>query len=151
MKKIQKLLILIAVALSGLLNTACDKVPMNGDLDGMWQLMDIEYTDGTHQTPDKQRYMCIQLHLIQLTTYGDPHRGIYAHFTHKGDDMRIYDFYDLQQWVNTQTTNKVLEDESLLYPWGLSGLDVTYSVLKLNGSALILKGPSGTVLTFRKF
>lgn len=151
MKKIQKLLILIAVALSGLLNTACDKVPMNGDLDGMWQLMDIEYTDGTHQTPDKQRYMCIQLHLIQLTVYSNVHQGIYSHFTHNGDELRLYDFYDLRHWKNTETTNEVLEDASQLEPWGISGLDVTYHIVKLNGSALILKDPSGTLLTFRKF
>lgn len=151
MKKIQKLLVLIALILSGQLYTACDKMPMNGDLDGMWQLMNIEYADGSNQTPDKQRYMCIQLHLVQLTVYSNAHQGIYAHFTHEGNNLRLYDYYDLTHWVNTQTTNEVLEDASQLLPWGISGLDVTYHIEKLNGNALILKDPAGTTLTFRKF
>ena len=61
MKK--KYILLIFIFLIGI--TSCQKASINGDLDGMWQLMKIEKKDKPAEVPT-QLYYCIQLHMVQL-------------------------------------------------------------------------------------
>ncbi|MDC7195075.1 lipocalin-like domain-containing protein, partial [Phocaeicola vulgatus] len=41
--------------------SSCDKAPINGKLDGRWQLMTIEYTNGKIEECNRI-YYSIQLH-----------------------------------------------------------------------------------------
>ena len=61
MKKIYFIPLLFALASI----TSCQKASINGDLDGMWQLMKIEKKDKPAEVPT-QLYYCIQLHMVQL-------------------------------------------------------------------------------------
>jgi len=151
MKTIKSLLAIITIAISGFIMTGCDKTPINGDLDGMWQLMRVEDNGTSTDLSATQHYMCVQLHLVQLTRYGDAHTGIFCHFEHEGNTLRLYDFYDLTEYENTEDENEQLTDVSKLEPWGIYLLDTTFQVDKLTNDALILKDASGRVLTFRKF
>ena len=44
-----------------ILFVGCGKLPINGDLDGQWQIQEIRYTDGRVETPERA-YYCVQLH-----------------------------------------------------------------------------------------
>ena len=79
MKKIYILLLLFVLSIS-----SCQKAPINGDLDGMWQLMKIEVKDKPTIVPD-QLYYCIQLHMVQL----QGKKGCNGTFAHSGDSVHI--------------------------------------------------------------
>ena len=59
-----KQIILCVCLLLGVL-CSCDKKPINGKLDGRWQLMTIEYNDGSIKECERI-YCSIQLHLVEL-------------------------------------------------------------------------------------
>ena len=131
---------------------SCDKVPINGPLDGQWQLMSIETPEGSRQTKTHRTYLCFQLHLSQWFRPGKS--NIYAHFTHQGDSIHFYDFAhasaqrkegDNDEWVTPEEMAAGLMDD-----WGLHSTDITYHVGELNHSRLVLER-ADTVLTFRKF
>lgn len=151
MKTIKSFWAIISIAIAGLMAGSCDKTPINGDLDGMWQLMRIEENGTTTDISTTQHYMCVQLHLIQLTQYGDVHTGIFCHFDHKESTLRLYDFYDRTHYVGDQIAEEKITDASKLSPWGIYLLDTTFQVSKLTNDALILQDSSGRILTFRKF
>jgi hypothetical protein len=46
---------------------SCDKLPMNGDLDGMWQLMSVEMDGEVSDVKSRKRYWSFQLHLVQFS------------------------------------------------------------------------------------
>ena len=49
--------------------SSCDKAPINGKLDGRWQLMTIEYTNGKIEECNRI-YYSIQLHLVEISAKG---------------------------------------------------------------------------------
>ena len=151
MKTLKSFLAIISIAIAGLVTDSCDKTPINGNLDGMWQLMRVEDNGISTDVSTTQHYMCVQLHLIQLTKYGDFHTGIFCHFDHKGKTLRLYDFYDRTHYVGNNIKDEKLTDASTLWPWGIYLLDTMFQVNKLTEDALILQDPTGRVLTFRKF
>ena len=55
---------IIAVLLI-LIVSACGKMPINGDLDGRWQIMKIEYASGEEENPERA-YYSVALHTINL-------------------------------------------------------------------------------------
>ena len=63
---------------------ACDKVPMNGNLDGMWQLMAIQYntTGSVSDVKISRLYYSFQLHLVELNN-----NEAFAHFSHRNDSI----------------------------------------------------------------
>lgn len=81
MKKIYCLL------LGGMLSffCSCQKEPINGDLDGMWQLMKIEYAKDNSSVSPTQLYYCIQLHMVYL----QGKTGCSGTFAHSGDSVHI--------------------------------------------------------------
>lgn len=64
---------------------SCQKEPINGDLDGMWQLMNIEYTKDHSSVSASQLYYCIQLHMVYLQGKAN----CYGTFAHSGDSVHI--------------------------------------------------------------
>ena len=52
-------------ALLLLMASACGKMPINGDLDGRWQIMKIEYASGEEEMPERA-YYSVALHTINL-------------------------------------------------------------------------------------
>lgn len=147
-KSLRSLLTVVLLATT----VCCDKVPINGPLDGQWQLMSIETPEGTRQTKANRTYLCFQLHLTQWFRPGKA--NIYAHFTHKGDSIHFFDFAhasaqrqegDNDEWVTpTEMANGLMDD------WGVHSTDITFHVGELNRSRLVLEC-ADTVLTFRKF
>ena len=137
---------------------SCDKVPINGDLDGMWQLMNIQTPEGSRETKSDRAYLCIQLHLSQWDHVGYRY---YAHFRREGDSIFFYDFCHHGLHRTEADDNEPITYEEmtktdpaqgwpLMDAWGVHNLDARYRVQKLNSDALILE-KEDTTLTFRKF
>jgi len=144
---------LVATLLVALSQTSCDKLPANGDLDGMWQLLTIETPDGLRQVKQERVYLSIQLQLAQWTDYT---RGtlFYSHFAHRGDSLFFFDFakpsdHSLEsnndEWISTdEMTSGILD------AWGIHTLDARYHILQLSGENLVLE-KTDTILRFRIF
>ena len=154
MKKIYPLIVcaLLLLPLCG----SCDKVPMNGDLDGMWQLMSIEKGGQVTNVKSTKHYMSFQLHLVQFdgtNKNGDfQARLYYAHFKHTGDSLFIYDLAHHSENA-TEADNNVWfteQDLPLVEAWGMYSLDNRFRVVRLNSDAMVLRR-NDLVLTYRKF
>ena len=111
---------------------ACGKMPINGDLDGRWQIMKIEYASGEEETPERA-YYSVALHTINLMQVG----------------------------VTSQTGNMVYTGDSLfvempiskienLLPFGMNGTEQRFGVKELTSKQLVLQSDYAR-LEFRKF
>jgi len=112
--------------------SSCQKEPINGKLDGMWQLMKIEYKDKPTVTPD-QLYYCIQLHMVQLN--GVNTSGSSGTFTHSGDSIHIV------------IREKQISDVA---PYGMNDTIQNFYIEQLSSQRMTLKS-SYASLQFRKF
>lgn len=145
--------------------SSCDKLPEDGDLDGMWQLMSVQqYADGTTKDVKSERiYWCERNGLLQFSLKDGREPTLYAHIRWEGSQMHIY---DLGTCLSHNVTKEnivwvpVENADSLKY-WGLwcsketdashkGNLRIDYFVEKLNSSDMILRNDS-TRLVLRKF
>ena len=112
--------------------SGCAKRSINGDLDGQWQIMRIEYTDGSVATPERT-YYCFFLHTINLRSVGGP--SIAGNFTYKGDDIKI-------EFPNGNVENLKL--------YGINGTAVDFRIRTLTSSKMTLQSDYA-IIDFRKF
>ena len=66
MKNIISVLIATIIAVAAV---SCRKAPINGHLDGMWQIMSVEYPSQPTLRPDRY-YLCFYRHTANLRHYG---------------------------------------------------------------------------------
>lgn len=126
MKK--KYILLIFIVLISI--TSCQKASINGDLDGMWQLMKIEKKDTPVEVP-VQLYYCIQLHMVQLQGAATCH----GTFSHKGDSIYIV--------IRGSNKNTVVS-------YGMNDTIQSFGIETLSSENMVLKS-SYARLQFRKF
>jgi len=112
--------------------SSCQKEPINGKLDGMWQLMKIEYKDKPTVMPD-QLYYCIQLHMVQLN--GVNKSGGSGTFAHSGDSIHI-----------------VIRERQIsdVAPYGMNDTIQHFYIEQLSSQKMTLRS-SYASLQFRKF
>lgn len=116
--------------------SSCQKSPINGDLDGQWQVMDV--TPEPAIKPIKDRiYYCFGLHVCQLTYYGSG----FMSGNMKYDGKTIY--IDFPYAIDFQS-------KETLRQYGINENPVTFTVAHLDKKSLILKNGDTTV-TLRKF
>ena len=138
--------------------TACDKVPINGPLDGQWQMLRVETPEGVRDVKDERAYLCFQLHLSEWNSQG--HR-YYAEFSHEGDSLLFGRFAhhslhrtqaDNNEWMTAAEMAGGSEDnpDGLLHKWGIHSLNARFRVRTLNSSSLVLE-QADTTLYLRKF
>lgn len=134
-----------------ILVASCDKLPMNGDLDGMWQMVSEQRGDTLTDRLDDRIYVSYQLHTVQMGT-GSASGKFYAQFTHIGDTISYANIcYGADSRSETDVNEPVDEDEmDVLQPWGIYSLQPTYHVDRLTKETLILTSDTST-LRFRKF
>ena len=136
-----------------LLLVSCDKTPVNGALDGHWQLTSIETPEASIQTKENHTFLSIQL---QLAFWEDNSNKVllYSHFTHRGDSLHFFDLvHPSAHSVDDNTTQWVTAEEldrGLMNAWGIHSLDTRYYIRTLNSSSLVLE-KADTLLCFRKF
>lgn len=125
---------------------ACDKMPANGDLDGMWQIIEIEHDGVKTNVKQNQVYMSIQLKLFMLGDKNES-RLYFGYFEHKGDSMFFRQFSYLSKNESAEDNNLPIEEENkgLLKRWGYNSLDERFKVEKLTKDVLVLKNNLSTI------
>ena len=119
-------------ALLLLMASACGKMPINGDLDGRWQIMKIEYASGEEEVPERA-YYSVALHTINLMKVGVSNQTGNMEYT--GDSLFV-----------VMPISKV-ED---LLPFGMNGTEQRFGVKELTSNNLVLQSDYAR-LEFRKF
>ena len=141
-------------ALLLILLASCDKVPMNGDLDGMWQLTNIATPDSTRDMHTSGAYVSFQLHLVQWDEVSDHSRTFYSHFRHTADSLVFYDFaHPSKHAVDNNEDEWVTPAEmhqGLFHLWGIHTTEARFRIRQLDSRHLRLES-ADTLLTFRKF
>lgn len=136
MKRYLTLLFIILLACS------CRNTSINGHLDGMWQLMSIDRTDGTYtDTKEKRIYYNVKLHLMQLRQQGGS--TYLGRFTQTDDSLFIYNM--VLDGNNAQAAT--LDD---LAPFGLFDTYERFGIEKLTAQRMVLRSRNA-LLTFRKW
>lgn len=122
---------------------ACDKVYINGDLDGMWRLVSVETPDST-MTPH-QIFYSYQRHLTQVGKHFDegfPERFL-GNLYYEGDVLTMSGFYDFPYESQPATLEKLSE-------YYLYSDSTVFTILKLDDEMLIMKNEERTY-TLRKW
>jgi len=134
-----------------LLTFSCDKLPANGDLDGMWQVMTIKHDGVTTDVKQEQSYLSIQLKLVMLG-YLEDSRRFYGYFDHKGDSLIFRQIsHPSKNETSTDDNVPLTEDELYrLHRWGIYRLTDRFKILSLSNETMVLQSDSATV-SFRKF
>lgn len=116
----------------------CGKTPINGDLDGRWQLMEVEFHTNRVTVEPEFTYFDVNLHLMQLKKIkGSTDRpgSVNARFEHTDDSLFI---------------RTIQSSKSTVRKFGLCDTVQHFLVEKLTGKEMILESDSSR-LQFRKF
>ena len=145
MKKATGLICLLWSAIC--LLTACDlETSDNGDLDGFWHLVQVDTigTGGTRDLSRQRLFWACQVRLVEFSDKDGRLPSFLLHFEHGGGRLRLYDVR-----VFDNQTDSLLQDSTLLAPYGMNALEESYGVERLSGSRMTLN--NGTLrLKFRK-
>lgn len=134
-KRTTTILAVLATAILLLVAPCCQKAPINGDLDGQWQVMDVQ-PQLPQDMRDRNLYYCFQLHVCQLTQGGVLMSGNLKYV----DNKITLDF--------PYATSP--EGADSLKKWGIYSNPVTFQVEELNRKRLVMTDGKVTV-TLRKF
>lgn len=146
-KWMELLLMLLLVWLCG-----CDrKWPMNGALDGQWQLLTVETrADGVvTDRKDEQLYFRFQLQLMMLTDLGGNGYGTYVGRMTYDQEAQIVQTQEMNVRNNTGDSGIAATAEQLA-SFGLDNGVTRFEVVKADGDHLILESDYAR-LTLRKF
>ena len=143
---------LAAIILTTSWMVACDKVPANGKLDGMWKLVTIQTPEATRNVEDTQTFLSIQLQMVQWDVIG--RKQFYSRFEQFGDSIRFYDFTYSSKHRDKEDDDEPVAPSQIqqgaLDEWGIHTTDARYRTRQLDGQALVLE-KADTVLFLRKF
>ncbi len=130
---------------------SCDKLPKNGDLDGMWQLMTIERNGTTDDVKDQQLYLSFQLDLFQLTSVSD-NKIYYGYFDNLGDRIVFRKFSDMVEEHPDNPDNYPITEENIaiIGKWGYYALEDIFNIEHLTKNDMILRSKYARI-TYRKF
>ena len=125
--------------------TGCAKAPMNGALDGQWQLLRYETTDG--EVHDCRRlYYSIQLQVVELADKGGAGYGTYiGRFAYDEGRAEV-----VIRELRPRGDEGRLATTDELQPFGLFATDNVLHVVAVDDDHLTLRSDAAT-LYFRKF
>ena len=143
---------------------SCDKLPDNGDIDSMWQLMQIEErtTGEITDFSSNQRYWSFRKKLVQYSANNSiTQKELYSHFKKDNATLLLTDFCNAAKYETETDDNKwiSLDNANVLNDWGIypeedpsnsQKVTATFHIEHLTNSSLILITEE-TRLTFRKF
>ena len=118
--------------------SSCQKAPINGDLDGMWQIMEVDPEPDEILIPERLYYN-FYLHVVQLTYYGGAFTTGNLIYDKEKGIIQI-------EFPNAPALDSILK----LRQYGVYTNPVIFQVEYLDKNKLILKNDEATV-TLRKF
>lgn len=124
----------IGLAAALCMMTNCDRYSSeNGDLDGFWLLSqtDTLATGGSANVRGQLLTYSVYTDVLQLRGRTE----INLRFRHTGDSLLLYEPYS-GGWGQP---DNVLEDVSLLYPYGISRLQEAFRIELLRSHEMVLK------------
>lgn len=157
----KKISILITI-LSYVLFSSCEnKMPVNGKLEGMWQVMSIEHEGVFTDLKDQKVYWSFQLNLVQLSSSLNGYTRMYARFIRDKNELDFYDFvYNSENALESDNNEWVSpENSSVLNRWAIYSdsdpnnngrIKIKYTIKTINDSFLIVENAHDTIL-LRKF
>lgn len=146
MKRTLTKLITAVLAFFALATTSCRELAQNGDFSGQWQVLTMEYPDGSTVNVQGQRYYCIYRDVAQLTAPGGT--MLTGNLTYDEDAGRF----------SIQFPH---ETAAKLAPWGIEipegpdntpdGCTARFVINTLTSQRLVMTGETGIVITCRKY
>lgn len=138
MVKIKHNIIVVIICFSCyIILTGCQKSPINGDLDGRWQILEIEHNNEIELIKDQQLYYNFYLHVCNLSYYGMIYTD--GNLEYK-DDIITLDF----PYITAENEMKNLNR------YGIYSNPVKFEVFYLDKKKLVM-GNDESVITLRKF
>ena len=116
----------------------------NGDLDGNWQLMQIDTiaTGGSYNVKNYQLFYAVQVRLLCLKAYNDNvSSDMYFHFEHTADSLKL---------KPASNDGHAMYPVSTLRPYGINKEQDAFKIMLLNSDRMQLRSDS-LLLSFRKF
>lgn len=107
-------------------------MPENGDLDGQWQILSIEYSDGSIIQP-KGYYYCLFRSVVNLTSRTNAIQS--GNLTYKDRKLSLSMPYSTAEQLK---------------PWGIDNVETTFDVKQLSGSKMTLQSDYA-LIELRKF
>ena len=123
---------------------SCERIFINGELDGMWRLRRVE-SDSIQETPDSIFYT-FQRHLVMMGIYSEtehPKNWYMGCFEYQGDSIKMNNFY---RYPGTDGIRVPAELRNLY----IFDTIAKFRVEHLSNDVLILSS-SGTTYTFDKW
>jgi hypothetical protein len=146
MKKIYSLTVFFIAAAVALFATSCRELAQNGDFSGQWQILSIEYPDGTTIDPEGTRYYCIYRDVAQLTAPGGTR--VTGNLSYDEDAGT----FSIQFPGNSPS---YLKDWGITFPDDISDeqqeLTARFTINDLTSKRLVMTTDMGVVITCRKF
>lgn len=133
----------ILILVTAMAFVACDKVYINGDLDGMWKLESVVYPDSTAM-PD-QIFYSFQRHLVQVSKHDGtelPKRFL-GNLDYRGSTLSMSNFQSFPQEEYPATTEMLRE-------FHLYSDSTAFNVITLDEEKLILENGE-RIYTLRKW
>lgn len=146
MKYLKSFLATALVFVAVIVASSCRELAQNGDFSGQWQVLTIEYPDGTTENVQGKRYYRVYRDVLQLAAPG-------------GTVVTANLVYDEAAAVFSAqfpyTTPADVASWGIGCPDGTDpsakGFTARFSINKLSASQLVFTGETGIVVTCRKF
>ena len=146
MKKIYSLTVFFIATAVAIFATSCRELAQNGDFSGQWQILSIEYPDGTTIDPEGTRYYCIYRDVAQLTAPGG---------------TRVTGNLSYDEDAGTFSIQFPDNSPSYLKNWGITfpddisdeqqELTARFTINDLTSKRLVMTTDMGVVITCRKY
>lgn len=109
----------------------------NGQLDGYWQLTDVDTLAGgsTDMVP-RRIFWSVQARLLQVTDLTYQLDECILRFDHSDGQFRVYSPYV----VDHAGSDVAVTDGRVLHPFGIQSLDETFAVERLDDERMVLRG-----------
>ena len=141
----QYIIYILALVVASLSFQSCEfEASDNGDLDGNWQLMQIDTiaTGGINKVKNQQLFYSVQMRLLCLKEYNAAaESNLFFHFEQTNDSLKL---------KSASSDGKPMYPVSSLRPYGINKVEESFKVMLLNSDRMQLRSDS-LLLTFRKF
>ena len=139
-----------------LLLTGCSiETSDNGVLDGRWQLMEINYFDGSNRKVETKeqliswdiQYKLISIHSMSGKLHDSLTEESLCRFNYTKDSLKLSDFYR-----HFREADQKIDDPLTTYfqKTGINGIKANFAVLHLDSKSMLLQSDYAK-LSFRKF
>lgn len=132
---------IIYILFAMVLMTSCDlDTSDNGDLDGFWQLAQLDSltTSGDVKSIQDMRYSgwywCVQHKLLEIRDCNDVSHNIFFRFEKTSNTLRLYSPIS----DNRAISDSIVSNPNTLKPLGIQSLDETMTIEQMTSEKMVL-------------